>query len=272
SRSKRRRRRSRSACRRTKRRTGCSRRSWHRCASRSGRQTGFCASLSISDCGTTRRPRTSHGRRNRFRVPRFQVPGSMVPSFRVRSKVRSAVQTGNQEPGTRNLANLVEQFRFLEDARRDSFITLPDGQELKVTNLHKIFWPKLKLTKGDLFRYYAQVAPYILPVVADRPMVMKRFPNGVDAEPFYQHRVLDVPKNVRVETIEHSDGAKPQLIGGDLVTLLYMTQIAAISQDPWFSRVQSIDEADYAAIDLDPAPGVTFNEILEVARWVHDEL
>ena len=168
--------------------------------------------------------------------------------------------------------SLIEQLRFLEDAKREAFITLPDGQELKVTNLHKIFWPKLKLTKGDLFRYYAQVAPYILPVVADRPMVMKRFPNGVDAEPFYQHRVLDVPKNVRVETIEHSDGAKPQLIGGDLVTLLYMTQIAAISQDPWFSRVQSIDEADYAAIDLDPAPGVTFNEILEVARWVHDEL
>jgi bifunctional non-homologous end joining protein LigD len=174
--------------------------------------------------------------------------------------------------GSASSGALIEQLRFLEDAKREAFITLPDGQELKVTNLHKVFWPTLKLTKGDVFRYYAQVAPYILPVVADRPMVMKRFPNGVDAEPFYQHRVLDVPKNVRVETIEHSDGAKPQLIGGDLITLLYMTQIAAISQDPWFSRVQSIDEADYAAIDLDPAPGVTFKEILDVARWVHDEL
>jgi bifunctional non-homologous end joining protein LigD len=173
------------------------------------------------------------------------------------------------EPGTRNL---IDQFRFLEDAKRDAFISLPDGQELKVTNLHKVFWPKLGLTKGDLFRYYAQVAPYILPVVADRPMVMKRFPNGVEGEPFYQHRVTDVPKNVRVEKIAHSDGDKPQLIGGDLITLLYMTQIASISQDPWFSRVQSIDDADYAAIDLDPAPGVTFEEILDVARWVHDEL
>jgi bifunctional non-homologous end joining protein LigD len=174
--------------------------------------------------------------------------------------------------GSKSSGSLIEQLQFLEDAKREAFITLPDGQELKVTNLHKIFWPKLTLTKGDLFRYYAQVAPYILPVVADRPMVMKRFPNGVEGEPFYQHRVLDFPKNVRVETIEHSDGAKPQLIGGDLVTLLYMTQIASISQDPWFSRVQSIDEADYAAIDLDPAPGVTFKEILDVARWVHDEL
>ncbi len=178
-------------------------------------------------------------------------------------------RTRNPEPGTRNL---IEQLTFLEASRRDAFITLPDGAELKVTNLHKVFWPALKFTKGDLIRYYADVAAYILPVVADRPMVMKRFPNGIDAEPFYQHRVADVPGGIRVENVEHSDGAKAQLVGGDLITLLYMAQIAAISQDPWFSRVQSIDEADYAAIDLDPMPGVPFTQVLEVARWVHDEL
>jgi bifunctional non-homologous end joining protein LigD len=168
--------------------------------------------------------------------------------------------------------SLIEQLTFLQDAKKDAFITLPDGAELKVTNLHKVFWPKLKLTKGDLIRYYVEVAPYILPVVADRPMVMKRFPNGVDGEPFYQHRAMDVPRGIRTANIEHSDGAKAQLIGGDLLTLLYMAQIAAISQDPWFSRVHSLEYADYVAIDLDPAPGVTFEEILDVARWVHDEL
>ena len=168
--------------------------------------------------------------------------------------------------------DLVEQLRFLESAKRDAFITLPDGAELKVSNLNKFFWPKLKLTKGDLIRYYAHVAPYILPVVADRPLVMKRFPNGIDGDPFYQHRAKDVPPGIRVEDVVHSDGDKPQLIGGDLITLLYMAQIAAISQDPWFSRVQSIDEADYAAIDLDPMPGVPFSQVLNVARWVHDEL
>ena len=91
-------------------------------------------------------------------------------------------------------------------------------------------------------------------------MVMKRFPNGVDGEPFYQHRAMDVPRGIRTADIEHSDGAKAQLIGGDLLTLLYMAQIAAISQDPWFSRVQSLEYADYVAIDLDPAPGVTFED------------
>ena len=184
---------------------------------------------------------------------------------------KRAKQVTRESPNG-STGSLIEQLNFLEDAKKDAFITLPDGAELKVTNLHKTFWPKLKLTKGDLIRYYVQIAPYILPVVADRPLVMKRFPNGVEGEPFYQHRAMDVPRGIRTADIEHSDGNKAQLVGGDLLTLLYMAQIAAISQDPWFSRVQSLDQADYAAIDLDPAPGVTFTEILDVARWVHDEL
>jgi bifunctional non-homologous end joining protein LigD len=167
---------------------------------------------------------------------------------------------------------LLDQLRFLEDARRDAVITLPGDLHLRVGNLHKVFWPKLKLTKGDLMRYYVEVAPYILPVVADRPLVMKRFPNGIDAPQFYQHRALDVPKGVRTEVVTYGGDTRPQMVGGDLLTLLYMAQLAAISQDPWFSRVQSPDEADYAAIDLDPMPDVPFSQVLDVARWVRDEL
>ena len=181
--------------------------------------------------------------------------------------------TGNREPrtGNREPAGLLTQLRELEDARRDGVLALPDGNAVKVTNLHKIFWPKQKLTKGDLLRYYVQAAPYILPAVADRPLVMKRFPNGVAAPPFYQHRAEDVPTGVRVETVKAAE-KRPQIVGGDLTTLLYMTQLAAISQDPWFSRVQSAQYADYAALDLDPSAGVKFDRVLEVARAIHDEL
>jgi bifunctional non-homologous end joining protein LigD len=168
---------------------------------------------------------------------------------------------------------IVEQLRALEDARRDGVLALPGGASLKVTNLHKIFWPALELTKGDLFRYYAEAAPFVLPAVADRPLVMKRFPNGIGGAPFYQHRASDPPPGVRVEDVREADGsARPQIIGGDLTTLLYMTQLAAISQDPWFSRVGSPDKADYVALDLDPMPGVTFAQVLDVARWIRDEL
>jgi bifunctional non-homologous end joining protein LigD len=78
-------------------------------------------------------------------------------------------------------AGVVDQLEALEKARRDGVLDLPDGEQLKVTNLHKVFWPALKLTKGDLFRYYARAAKFVLPAVADRPLVMKRFPNGIAA-------------------------------------------------------------------------------------------
>jgi len=166
---------------------------------------------------------------------------------------------------------VVAQLRALEDARKDGAIVLPDGDRLSVTNLAKMFWPKQKYTKGDLLRYYAQIAPFILPAVADRPLVMKRYPNGIHAKPFYQHRAPEVPPGVRVEDVKAAEG-RPQIIGGSLKTLLYMTQLAAISQDPWFSRVQTPQFADHAAIDLDPMPGVPFAVVLDVARWIRDEL
>jgi bifunctional non-homologous end joining protein LigD len=168
-------------------------------------------------------------------------------------------------------AKLIAQLQALEDARRDGVLELPDGARLSVTNLHKVFWPRQKYTKGDLFRYYAAVAPFILPAVADRPLVMKRFPNGVDAKPFYQHRAPEPPAGVRTETVGVQE-ERPQIIGGDLVTLLYTTQLAAISQDPWFSRVQHPQFADYVALDLDPPEGTPFERVLDVARWIHEEL
>jgi bifunctional non-homologous end joining protein LigD len=193
------------------------------------------------------------------------------PKFTTTKRSPSRQNSRASELESRGLEAVVAQLHALEEARRDGPIELPGGQRLAVTNLHKVFWPKSKLTKGDLFRYYVTVAPFILPAIQDRPLVMKRFPNGVAAKPFYQHRVADVPPEIRVETVAVAE-TRPQLIGGDLLTLLYTTQLAAISQDPWFSRVQSPESADYAALDLDPMPGLPFSRTLDVARWVHDEL
>jgi bifunctional non-homologous end joining protein LigD len=131
----------------------------------------------------------------------------------------------------------------------------------------------LKLTKGDLFRHYARVAPLILPVLADRPLVMKRYPNGVAAPPFYQHRAPDkVPAGVRIETVTTATETRPHLVGGSLMTLLYTAQLASISQDPWFSRAGSADTIDHVAIDLDPPDGLPYARVLDVARWVRDAL
>ena len=198
---------------------------------------------------------------------RSRTPRASETSLNSR-RARRAPRSKFSEVAT---GNLVEQLSELEKARRDGVLTLPDGDALKVTNLAKVFWPKLKLTKGDLFRYYARVAPLLLPVLNDRPLVMKRFPNGIEAQPFYQHRAPDYPPGIRVETVTVAE-TRQHIIGGTLKALLYTTQLAAISQDPWFSRVQHPPFADHAALDLDPAEGVPFESVLDVARWIRDEL
>jgi bifunctional non-homologous end joining protein LigD len=202
--------------------------------------------------------------------PAAQVVREMKPAAKAR---RSAATTAP------DASPVIDQLRALEDAKRDGTIALPDGGELPVTNLSKIYWPGPKLTKGDLLRYYAEVAPLILPAVADRPLVMKRFPNGIAGPAFYQQRSRQEkpPPGVRIGTLPDdldpiSEPDARRFVGGNLITLLYMAQIAAISQDPWFSRVQSPLDADYVAIDLDPGEGTPFSRVLDVARWVRDEL
>lgn len=181
--------------------------------------------------------------------------------------------------GSGSIAALVDALHTLEDTRKDGDVRLPSGDVLHVTNLSKVFWPDLGITKGELLRYYAEVSPMLLPVVDDRPLVMKRFPNGVVQNAFYQQRHPEaVPTGVRREVlsddVEPSDGEGPRerLIGGSLTTLLYMAQLAAISQDPWFSRLAHPFDQDHAAIDLDPGDGVPFSTVIEVARAVKEVL
>ena len=171
---------------------------------------------------------------------------------------------------------LIAKLQDMEDAKKDGTVTLPGGETLEVTNLRKVFWPVDGYTKGDLLRFYARVSPWLLPVVAERPLVMKRFPNGVNGKAFYQQKAPDVvPPGIRVEDTVDDEGADTitrRLVGGDLKTLLYMAQLGTISQDPWFSRYDTPHAADYVALDLDPMPGVPFSQVLDVARWVRDEL
>jgi bifunctional non-homologous end joining protein LigD len=174
---------------------------------------------------------------------------------------------------------VVEEISTLEDARKDGEIALPNGDRLRVTNLAKKFWPDLGITKGELLRYYVQVSPLLLPVIDDRPLVMRRFPNGIGGQAFYQQRHPEAPppgvrREVLPEDVEpiEEDGPRDRLIGGSLTTLLYMTQLASISQDPWFSRVVDPLHQDYAAIDLDPGDDAPFRRVVDVALWVKEAL
>ena len=168
---------------------------------------------------------------------------------------------------------LLAQIDAIDERGGNGVLELPGSGTLDVTNLRKVFWPALRLSKGDLFRHYVRVAPYLLPALDDRPLVLKRFPNGVDAKPFYQHRAPDtLPRGVRVAEVESETERRAHIIGGDLLTLLYTAQLASISQDPWFSRAGSDDEIDHVALDLDPPDGLPFAKIRELALHVRDTL
>ncbi len=190
---------------------------------------------------------------------------------RARDEARSASTRADSDERIRDA--VIGQIEELERGRGAGAIVLPDGAPLELTNLGKVFWPAARLTKGDLLRYYVRVAPFLLPVVADRPLVMKRLPNGVAGKSFYQQRGPEhAPPGVRVETVDGDTDVPNRAVGGSLRTLLYLAQLAVISQDPWFSRVQSPDSPDFVAFDLDPMPGVSFSQVRDVARWVRDEL
>jgi bifunctional non-homologous end joining protein LigD len=144
--------------------------------------------------------------------------------------------------------------------------TAPAGQ--KFSNLQKIFFPKDGVTKGDVIQYYDDVAEYILPHLEDRPLSLKRYPNGIHAQYFFQKNVADkkFPEWVRTEPIESESQGHiiHYVIANDKPTLLYLANLGCIDQNPWMSRVGSLENPDFVLIDLDPYE-CSYDQILEAA-------
>jgi bifunctional non-homologous end joining protein LigD len=189
-----------------------------------------------------------------------------APSKTARSS--APARRGNKKDTT----SLLEQLTEIEKRGGDGSLEFARGKALKVSNLDKVFFPKEGYTKGDVMRYYTRIADLILPTIVDRPLVLKRFPNGINGESFYQQKASETtPPEVRVEMIVTDSREKqPRIVGGDLLTLLYTIQLGAISVDPWHSRLQSIDYADYTIIDLDPGPRANFRKVVQTARWAKE--
>ncbi len=172
-----------------------------------------------------------------------------------------------------SLKKLVTQLHAIEKGGGNGTLRLPDGETLDVTHLSKIYFPKERYTKGDVMRYYAAVARTILPFMKDRPLVLKRYPDGIGRPPFYQQNAPRyVPEGVRSALVPSSDGKSRRIIGGDLPTLLYTVQLGAIDVHPWLSRVGSLDAADFAVLDLDPTPQASFGRVVKVAQKLLESL
>src|SRR5678809_580999 len=149
-----------------------------------------------------------------------------------------------------------------------------NGRVVKLTNLDKLFWPKLGITKRDLIQYYINIAPVLLPHLKDRAMVMKRYPNGAGEDFFFMKRAPSPrPAWIEICAIEHSSGNIidfPMI--QDLASLMWVINLGCIDLNQWYARCDDVDRPDYVHFDLDPGPGATFDHVRESALIVRDAL
>jgi bifunctional non-homologous end joining protein LigD len=146
-----------------------------------------------------------------------------------------------------------------------------DGRELRLSNLNKVYWPGEGITKGDLLAYYWNVADLILPHLHDRPLTMKRMPNGLAGEPFYEKQVPahapDWLPTAAVPTEEDSRVVE-FVLAQDRASLLYVVNLGCIEMHPLHARAGSLDRPDYAFFDLDPFEPYTYEDVRTVAKLV----
>jgi bifunctional non-homologous end joining protein LigD len=156
----------------------------------------------------------------------------------------------------------------------DNVVLTVDRKDVRLTNLRKMFWPELGLTKGDLLQYYASVADVLLPHVRDRAMVMKRYPHGVSGAFFFMKRA-PTPRPAWIETcpIDHgSDKIIDFPVIQDRAALLWVINLGCIDLNPWYARIDDVDRPDYLHFDLDPGAGAAFERVLEAGLVVREAL
>lgn len=177
------------------------------------------------------------------------------PADKKPEKIQDVVPVKPKEPESKKNENLIEV----------------NGQQVKVTNQQKIYFPKQGVTKGDVVAYYRSVAEYILPHLHDRPQSMNRFPNGIEGMSFYQKDASeDTPAWAETEKVfsESNDKYINYIICNDEQTLVYLANLGCIEMNVWTARYSTIEKPDYLVLDLDPSDNNTFEDVIETALVV----
>jgi len=148
-----------------------------------------------------------------------------------------------------------------------------DGHQLKFTNLKKVFYPADGYTKRDLINFYDGVADLLVPHLQGRPLSLKRYPNGIDHDFFFQKDATSFPEWLHREELADEEDAdsKVRVICDDRASLLFLANLGCIDQNPYVSHLGSLDHPDFILIDLDPYH-CGYDRIVDAARLVHDKL
>lgn len=146
-----------------------------------------------------------------------------------------------------------------------------DGRVVALTSLNKVYWDEKGYTKGDLIRYYFSIADIVLPYLQDRPLILKRFPNGIEGKSFFQHDVDEVPDYVETFTTQALGHTVDYVVCNNTATLLYLVNLGMIPLHPWHSQTTHPDHPDWFVFDLDPGK-VEFKIVRRAALAVKDFL
>jgi bifunctional non-homologous end joining protein LigD len=147
-------------------------------------------------------------------------------------------------------------------------------RRVKLTNLEKLFWPEEKITKRDLLQYYADISPQLLAHIVDRPMTMKRYPNGAFGDFFFMKRAPHPrPPWLEICSVKHPSGNVVDYpLIQDLAALLWVVNLGCIDLNPAYGTCGDIDHPDSLHFDLDPVPGATFETVLDAALLLREAL
>jgi bifunctional non-homologous end joining protein LigD len=156
----------------------------------------------------------------------------------------------------------------------DNLTVAVSGREVRLTNLRKLFWPELRVTKGDLIQYYVDVAPVLLPHVRDRAMVMKRYPHGAAGAFFFMKRAPSPrPAWIRTCAIDHGEENIIDFpVIDDVPSLMWVINLGCIDLNHWYATCDDVDCPDYLHFDLDPGEGATFDQVLQAAIIMQEAL
>ena len=148
-----------------------------------------------------------------------------------------------------------------------------DSRTLKLTNLNKVYWPEVGFTKGQMIEYYTRIAPALLPHLHDRPLTLKRYPDGIEGQMFYekncpQHR----PPWVRTAKVwsEGNDRDMYYCMVQDLPTMVWVAQLGTIELHTSLSKHQKLPQPTCLVFDLDPGPPADIVQCCQVAIWLRE--
>jgi bifunctional non-homologous end joining protein LigD len=146
-----------------------------------------------------------------------------------------------------------------------------EGHRLKFTNLNKVFYPADGYTKRDVINFYAAVSDLLVPHLQGRPLSLKRYPNGIDQDYFFQKDASGFPDWLHREELADDEESKTRVICDDKASLLYLANLGCIDQNPYMSRLGTLEHPDFILIDLDPYH-CGYDRIVEAAQLVREKL